>query len=181
MRISATSAKSDFLLRQTNLNDMEELSALIHASYDILMRDAYGDENLNSILPMIAHANSKLVASGRYYLIYRKSDLKFVACGGWSPFRPGTGNDGKTDYARGPANIRHVATHPEFLGLGFARRIVEQCFADARAMQFQDMECLSSLNAVPFYESVGFATIENVEVSLPQDTTMKSVFMLAKL
>ncbi|MCH9808151.1 MAG: GNAT family N-acetyltransferase [Alphaproteobacteria bacterium] len=162
----------DFTIRATTIADLEAVTELLAASYPALMAGSYDEPLLSQLLPVICQANPTLLLSGTFY-VAQTDDAKLIACGGWTPERPpGTGDD-----QTGLGHIRHFATHPKWLRRGLGRAIYEACEADARLQGIIEFECYSSLNAEPFYRSVGFRRVREVLVPMPNGLRMPAVLM----
>jgi GNAT superfamily N-acetyltransferase len=91
-----------------------------------------------------------LLASGRYFVALH--GVRAIACGGWSEGGPG----GVTP---GVPQVRHFATHPEFINQGAGGLILARCLDEAGAAGFSGMEVMSSLPAEAFYAARGFVHV----------------------
>lgn len=151
-------------IRVANPGEADAITALLQASYSVLLATHYDADLLARLLPLMARANDRLLASGTYYVAERGADL--VGCGGWSHERPGTG-----EVVPGLAHIRHVAVHPGHARAGIGRALMDHCFRAARTDGVTRLECYSSLNAVDFYRAAGF------EISGPIDAEIGAVKM----
>lgn len=151
------------MIRVARPEDSQALGSLLLASYSTLLTDHYDPVLLETALPFVARANPTLLASGTYYLAVAGNGI--VGCGGCSMDRPGTG-----ETAAGEAYVRHVATHPDWLGRGIGRSLLARCFADA-GPSVHTLHCFSTLNAEPFYRACGFETVGPMEV--PMGPTVK--------
>jgi GNAT superfamily N-acetyltransferase len=138
--------------------DGEAVTLVCSASYSQLYKEWYSSEILEAVLPVITKANPDLLASGTYYVA--ELDGKIVGCGGWSEKLPGGAP------ISGVGHIRHMATHPDFLGRGVGRRLIERSFADARARAFSTLQCQASLPAESFYARLGFERTGSVDLRL---------------
>src|SRR4029079_19008200 len=101
---------SAHFLRVARPADSEAVTALLLASYSILLAASYASCVLRQALPISPGANPPLLASGTYYIAEREPGTP-IGCGGWSAARPGTG-----EIIEGEGHIRHVAIHPEWVG-----------------------------------------------------------------
>lgn len=146
-------------IRIATLQDAADVSNLLVESYAALMAGAYPDDLLLRVLPIMTRAQPALLSSGRAFVA--ETERRVVAFGGWSPDEPGTG-------AVEPelGHLRHFAVHPETVRQGLARRIVESCAEQAMAEGRTRWRVFSSLNAVPFYRSLGLAPVRTVEVPM---------------
>lgn len=161
----------EFALRTAELLDGKAVTALLEASYGQLLPLAYGEALARALLPVIAKARSELLASGRYHLaVTSKGDV--IGAGGWSEERPGTG-----EIDVGTAHIRHVATHPDWVGRGVGRAIIECVIAEAKQGGIRRVECFASLNAVDFYSRLGFLEVRPIDIHLGGDLVMPSLLM----
>jgi len=161
----------EYQTRIATVEDAKTVSALLVASYPELMRSAYPERELVPALVHMTQANLTLLASGRFY-VAESTDQEVIGCGGWSVERPGD-----RSVVPGLAHIRHFATHPQWVGRGVGRALYRRCEADARAIGCTAFECYSSLNAEPFYASVGFARVGSLEVSMAPDVIFRSIRM----
>src|ERR1043165_1946892 len=143
-------ASSSFAVRVASLADDAGVTALLQASYPLLMKPAYDAAMLVPALELMTRANPALLSSGTYYVAQSQEGM-LVGCGGWTREQPG---DGITN--EGIGHIRHFATHPEWVRRGIGRAIYRRCEADARKAGITRFECYSSLNAELFYSALGF-------------------------
>jgi putative acetyltransferase len=92
---------------------------------------------------------------------------QIVAAAGQSP-QPGE---------TGTARIRRVFVHPDWAGRGLGRRLVGEAEQRARAAGHERFVVCASLNAVPFYERLGFVALRpeprEYEGSVVQFTGMR--------
>ena len=151
------------------------MTALTRASYGRLMAGGYDQDLLDKLLPIIARANPRLLASGAYYLTV-SPDGEVIGAGGWSRERPGSGA-----IETGLGHIRHFATHPDWVGQGVGRALFERCMDEARAAGISRLECYSSLNAVDFYCRLGFLVIRAIDIPMGGDLVMPAVLMEQRL
>jgi GNAT superfamily N-acetyltransferase len=155
--------------------DSDAVGALLLASYSILLAAHYDSGALCRALPFMTRANPTLLACGTYYIAERESG-SLVGCGGWTIARPGSG-----EIIEGEAYIRHVATHPEWVGRGIGTSILARCFSEARQLSIRKLHCFSTLNAEPFYRASGFETIGPIDVQLGPSVTLPGVLMSREL
>ncbi|WGH77819.1 GNAT family N-acetyltransferase [Jannaschia ovalis] len=135
-------------IRPAGLADRPLIDGLLSAVYPRLLLDDYDGHAVNAILPLLDRANPKLLESGSYYMLFER--LELVAVGGWTATAPGE------DCPEGTGHVRHVATHPDHLKKGHASRLMRHIRDKARAGGVRRLDCLSSLNARPFYARQGF-------------------------
>ena len=168
------SAPTPVLIRAAGTADLAAISALYSASYGGLLADAYTAEEIEVIVPLIGTAKPELVESGRFFVAEDGAGL--LGAGGWSLERPGT----KTAV---PAvgHVRHVAVHPRATGRGVGRAVLRACRDQARAEGVRSLECYATLNAEPFYRSLGFRTLAPIDVPLTGTAVLRSIHMILDL
>jgi GNAT superfamily N-acetyltransferase len=117
-----------------------------------------------------------------------ESDGSVVAAGGWSRWRTLFGgdrfkqaDDPLLDPANDPARIRAFFVHPEWKRRGLARRLFEECLAQARGAGFESLELMSTLPGEPLYVALGFRADERVEITLPDGVSMPLVRMSRRI
>lgn len=168
-------------LRRATMADIAPLNALIDASVRQLAVGYYTPAQIDSALQHMFGVDTQLVADGTYFMI--DVDGERAACGGWSGRQTLFGgdqhkaqqasphvhgpSDAPVDPASMPARIRAFFVHPAFARRGLARQLYEHCAAEAHAAGFQALELMGTLPGVPLYRSLGFTTLETVEVRLP--------------
>ena len=143
--------ESAFHIRPAAPEDTDAVSRVLERSYGVLYRGWYQDEVLAAALPAMTRANPRLLASGRYFVA--EIDGAIVACGGWSPEKPGIGVIPRL------AHVRHFATDPDFINRGCGGAILCRCFDEATAAGFAEIESVSSLTAEAFYARHGFRQV----------------------
>ncbi|MBD9374969.1 GNAT family N-acetyltransferase [Rhizobium sp. ARZ01] len=162
-------------LRVATTPDAEVVSALLAASYTFLMPAAYDKDVLALALPLMTVAKPDLLASGRFYLV-EGPDRMLFGCGGWSPTAP----DG-SPLAAGAAHLRHFATHPDHLGEGIGRLIYEHCARAAAAVGITTFFVHASLNAEPFYASLGLERCALLHIPLTPGMSFPVAEMAGRL
>ena len=116
-------------------------------------------------------------ADGSYYVI--EDELGLAAAGGWSRRQHLYGGD-QTKSATDPlldpkqdaARIRAFFVAPRAARQGLARRIYEQCVADAAAAGFTRLELVATLPGVPLYTALGFELGEQYPLALPDGVSL---------
>ena len=166
---------SDFTIRVATTQDKLAVTAVLEASYSVLMPAKYDPATLSSVLPLITKANPQLLQSGTYYVAETASH-QIIGCGGWTHERPGNG-----EVESGLGHIRHFATYPDWIGRTVGRSIYAACSQAARAAGVKSFECYSSLNAEGFYTALGFKTIRQVEIQMGNGRILPSILMKRSL
>lgn len=160
-------------VRPATLADETGVTAVLTASYTRLWQDHYAASDLAVLLPLVTKAQPHLLASGRFFLALEGD--RVAGCGGWSVEAPG--KSGKV--TPGLGHVRHFAVHPDHLRKGVGRAIYNACLSQARDAGAVRMEAWSSLQAVAFYERLGFRVIEHFTVDFPGGVGLASVRMIA--
>jgi N-acetylglutamate synthase-like GNAT family acetyltransferase len=160
-----------YSIRVAEPADAEAVTALLKASYPVLMRQAYDEAILAAGLDAMTTANPKLLASGTYYLA--ESPIgRAVGCGGWTREAPGS-----SAVQSRVGHIRHFATDPAWAGLGIGRSIYAACEREARGAGVKEFTCYSSLNAAAFYAALGFENVGSIKVRLGAGVMLPGVLM----
>lgn len=158
-------------VRVASAADAEAVSRLLARSYPVLMAPAYEASVLAAALPLMTRANPALLSSGSYY-VTETADGEIVGCGGWTAEQPGSGA-----ITAETGHIRHFATDPAWLRRGIGGRLLARSIDEARNAGIRQLDCFSSLNAVPFYAGAGFAMVAPVEVPLTDRVRLPSALM----
>jgi predicted N-acetyltransferase YhbS len=159
-----------FIVRTSTTQDADRVSAVLAASYAILLRGAYDDDVLAATLPFMTRANPALLSSGAYYVA--ESEGRIVGSGGWSFNRPGS-----DETEAGLAHIRHFAVHPDWARRGVGRALYDACEVQARATGARRFECYATLSGERFYAALGFRTVGRIDVRMGEDIFLPSLLM----
>ena len=168
---NAPSVPDRYAVRLATPSDAEGVTALLKASYPVLMHGAYEETVLAAALPAMTEANPDLLSSGSYFVAVAHQAC-IVGCGGISAVRPGT-----AEAQTGVGHVRHFATHPEWLRRGIGRRIMQRSVERAREVGLCVLECYSSLNAVDFYAAEGFVAVAEVTVPIAGRYPLPAILM----
>lgn len=160
-------------VRVASADDRDELEALIDACYSIVYPGWYDSELLTEALPAMLRIDRNLLDSGHYFRA--AVDGVLAGCGGWSITAP-TGED-----AAGTGNIRHFATHPDFMRKGVGTAILERCIAEARAEAIGTLKCFSSLPGEAFYARHGFKPVDSVTIMMGDGAAFPATLMQLEL
>jgi GNAT superfamily N-acetyltransferase len=163
------------VLRRATTEDIAPLNTLIDASVRRLAPGFYTPQQIDSSLRHMFGVDTRLVDDGTYFVI--EVDGVRAACGGWSGRQTLFGgdqhkadqqaSDAPVDPATVAARIRAFFVHPDYARRGLARRLYEHCVSEAHAAGFRALELMGTLPGVPLYRTMGFETVEKVEVLLP--------------
>ncbi len=163
-------------VRRADRHDLTEVDALLAQSYPVLLKDHYAPSILVTAIPHISRAQPRLLASGTYFVVENESG-HIVGAGGWTAVAPGT------DRIDAPktGHIRHVVTDHRLIRSGVGRALMDQVFSSARASGMEQLDCLSTLMAVPFYAACGFVEEGPVSVNLKPGIEFPAILMRCKL
>nr|WP_240931729.1 GNAT family N-acetyltransferase [Sedimentitalea sp. CY04] len=134
-------------------------------SYPKLLKSDYAPSVLVTALPIISRARPGLIACGTYYVGVDNDQV--LAAGGWTRDRV------RAD----KGHIRHVVTDDRALRRGIGRAILGHTIETARQAGVIELECASTLTAVPFYSSVGFEVEEDMIIELAPGIQFPAVRM----
>lgn len=140
--------------------DCAAVSELFQQSYPQVLPGHYPPGVLQAALPFITTAQRPLLDCGTYFLA-RNRRGELVGAGGWTDMSAARGVA-----APGEGHLRHVATHPDYMRRGLARRLVDQALTSAGAFGIARMNCISTRAAKPFYQAMGFTMQGDIELTL---------------
>jgi len=155
--------------------DMGRVDALLARSYPRLLKADYAPSVLVTALPRIARARPELLGSGTYF-VAEADDGAILAAGGWTRASPEA-----AAVTPGVGNVRHVVCHDAWLRQGIAGTLMRHAMAQARAQGIVRLDCLSTLTARRFYETLGFNDLGPVSVSLAPGIAFPAVRMTMTL
>jgi GNAT superfamily N-acetyltransferase len=194
-----------WIIRPATLHDHDCCAALIQKSFGTLLRADYSEECLAHCLPLITQPRHQLLTCNTWYLVEHPSTRQIVGCGGWTVRRPRPSNatvanetlSNASSHATVPSEqqnhsesvqlmpqLRHFAVHPDYLRLGIAAAIWNRTHADIAAQfaaenrSFPVLQVFSTLTGEPFYQSLGFVSVQRVDFQLIKNGTFPTIFML---
>jgi len=160
-----------FSIRPTCLDDLAAVDALLQASYPVLLKPHYAASVLGEALPLIAHAQPALLRAGTYFVAEDAQGVA-VAAGGWTHAAP-QGGVGPRDMG----HIRHVVTHPNATRRGIATQLLQKALCSALKLGVTRMQCQSTRTAVPFYKTLGFRPIAEIDITLRPGVVFPAIQM----
>lgn len=143
-----------FSVRPSITADLPAVDALLARSYPKLLKADYAPSVLVTALPLISRARPELIGCGTYYVA--EEDGQILGAGGWTLDR----------IRADKGHIRHVVTDDRALRRGVGRAILDLAMETARQSGVVELECASTLTAVPFYAAVGFECEHEMDISL---------------
>ncbi|MVO17013.1 GNAT family N-acetyltransferase [Parasedimentitalea huanghaiensis] len=145
--------------------DLPAVDALLARSYPKLLKADYPPSVLVTALPIISRARPELIGCGTYYVAEEAGQI--LGAGGWTQDR----------IRADKGHIRHVVTDDRALRRGIGRAILSHTIDTARQSGVIELECASTLTAVPFYASVGFESEETIVIDLAPGIQFPAVRM----
>ncbi len=158
-------------LRRAQRDDIGALDRLFQRSYARLLAPDYPPSVLIVAVPVMARAQHDLVASGLFY-VAEDEEGQVLGAGGWSRQAPG----GRPS-APGTGHVRHVATDPEAVRRGVGRLLLGRIVDEARTAGLDELQCISTRTAEPFYAAMGFTREGETEVTLRPGIAFPAVCM----
>ncbi len=179
----AAAVSDGLALRLAIPDDIPAVVKLIDSSVRGLSVNYYSSAQIEQALLSVFSPDTQLI-DDRTYFVIEAPDGDLAASGGWSRRRTLYGGDQHksavdplSDPAVDPARIRAFFVHPAYARRGLGRRVFEACRASAEAAGFTALELGATLPGVPFYETLGFKAIENVDAGMPGDISLPVVRM----
>ncbi|NDV02469.1 GNAT family N-acetyltransferase [Pseudoroseicyclus tamaricis] len=163
----AASAPAALSIRPATGADIAGIDAMMGRAWSRQMAGAYPPSLLILAVPYISRAQPALVTSGRYYVAEEAG--RILGAGGWSGGEAGRGD------------VRHVAVDASAAGRGIGRALMERSIAAARDAGVTRLNCTATLNAVPFYEAVGFRALGPTSVRLGPALSLPCTAMVREL
>ncbi len=170
-------------VRLANSADIPTLEQLIPESVRALSANYYTPRQIESAIVHIFGVDSQLISDGTYYVA--ESAGQIVGCGGWSKRKTLFGGDqmkGEEDALLDPAidaaRIRAFFVHPQWTRQGIGTRIIQACETAARQAGFTRLELAATLPGEPLYKTVGYQSLERLDVPMPDGETLPIMRMI---
>jgi GNAT superfamily N-acetyltransferase len=158
-------------VRPSVATDLADIDALLSLSYPALLKSDYPPSVLVTAVPLISKANPQLVTSGTYFVLVDRNDA-IVGAGGWTKSAPpGFGA------SAGLGHIRHIVTDHRRVRQGIGRRLMQHIVSDAATAGVTQLDCFSTLMAVPFYVAFGFRVLGPITVPLRPGIDFPAIHM----
>lgn len=178
---------SAFTTRIAEPGDADDISAVLQASYTVLMAADYPPDILATALPQICTANPALLTCGTYFVAEDRQH-RIIGCGGWTPERPGAHpgahpeeHPGQGQIPQNIGHIRHFATHPDWIRRGVGRALMTHSKDTARRQGIKQFECYSTFSAQDFYATSGFQVVRRMEVPISETCLFPCILMRCPL
>jgi GNAT superfamily N-acetyltransferase len=169
-------------VRLARPEEADRIEVLQRRSFRCLVARHYTPLEIASALEYMGTLDPRLIDDGTYYVA--ETGGRLVGCGGWS-FRPAlygaSDEERRLDPGAEPARIRAIFVHPDWTGLGIARRLVATAEAAAARAGFRRFELLSTLNAEPVYVALGYRALRQVRLELWNSVAFAAIRMVKDL
>ena len=159
-------------VRTATAADIEGVDILLARSYPAILKADYRPSVLVTAIPLISKVQPRLVTCGTYYVAVDPEGT-IVGAGGWTR----SGPPGAGSSAKGIGHVRHVVSDHRRLREGIGRHLMARIFETSAAAGVQQLECFSTLTAVPFYAACGFSTLGPMTVRLREGIDFPAVHM----
>ena len=144
---------TNLTLRPARPDDLSLVDGLLARSFTRLLRRDYPPSLMVTVVPLIVRARPELLASRRYFVVEDGAG-RLVGAGGYSCGRGAW------------AEVRQLASDPDFARQGVGRRVMDGIVAAAGAEGVRVLGCLATLTAAPFYAAMGFRSLGRVEMPM---------------
>lgn len=169
-------------IRLAELDDVQRLNDLIALSAHTLSRDDYSKKEINAAIYYVFGVDTELVKDKTYFVI--EKDGKIAGCGGWSKRKTLFGGNQFSerentllDSSKDAAKIRAFFIHPNFSRQGLGTILLRHCEHQAILNGFTAVEMMATLPGVKLYKKLGYQSISDEAVILPDKTSVKFVHM----
>ena len=149
------------ILKVAGLEDAGRVTDLLESSYPTLWRGVYAEAVLTRVLPLFCKAQDDLLISGSFFLVEDAPGGPVLGVGGWTRHKAGS-----TLTVPREGHVRHFAVHPDAVGRGVGRRIMEATLNSAQDRGIATLHCTSSLSAVGYYTAFGFETGARITIPI---------------
>jgi len=175
-----------FITRLAVTDDIPALQKLIALSVRGLSNGYYTDNQIESSIKYIFGVDTQLLIDGTYYAI--EEDSKIIACGGWSKRKTLYGGDQHKSIAdplldpnTDAARIRAFFVDPAWARQGIGKMLIQHCETEAMNNGFIAMELGATLPGEPLYKAMGYKSISNISVDMPDGEKLEVVKMRKEL
>lgn len=173
----------NFFIRLANIDDLEQIEALMKRSMKVLGVGHYSDEQTKSCCRYVCVPDRQLIEDQTYFVVAAESGA-LVGCGGWS-FRnklyagpaDAPQKSSRLDPATDPARIRAMFTDPDFSGKGIASLILAHSEKAAKSEGFSKGALGSTMSGLSFYISKGWRKTVAEQAILPDGVAIGVIQM----
>ncbi|SEN38127.1 Predicted N-acetyltransferase YhbS [Sphingomonas gellani] len=162
--------------------DVPGINALTARSIRALHADSYDPAVIDEAVSHAYGVDWQLVRDGTYFVA--EIDGAVVGAGGWSYRQTIAGAHGpddppgdRLDPAMDAARVRAFYVDPAYVRRGVGAVLLRLSEDGARAAGFARAELTSTIPAVPFYASFGYAPVRPFDLRLPSGSTLRLELM----
>jgi predicted N-acetyltransferase YhbS len=159
-----------FTVRAATPADADAIDRLIAQSYGTLMQPVYNHSLLQRALPKLLRTRPGLLSGGSYFVADAGGVL--LGAGGWSEATP-FGRLGPV----GNGHMRRMAVLPTAVRHGIGTVLAQHTLRQAQLMGVQTMFSLSTLAAERFFDSLGFISSGEVDLTIEPGVQLPAVQM----
>jgi len=175
--------KSRLATRLAQPSDIPALQDLIEQSARTLLRQAYTDRQIESMLLHLIGVDRQLIDDSTYYVA--EIDGRIVGGGGWTYRQEIAGTrahfGSKLAEVDDAALIRVMFVHPDFARQSVGSELLHVSEAAARSCGFHRARLIATLTGVPFYARHGWQSQQEVEIYLPEGVSVTGLSMTKTL
>lgn len=153
------------VIRAARRSDLDAIAALQARSIMTLGLETYGEETCRAWARIGVQTRHTILASGTFLIVEQNGDLVGVA--GWTP-------DSREPDCAWP---RYVFVAPEAGGLGIGRNLMAAIEHSVNAAGRSRMMLWASLNAVGFYEALGYRRLRPARWPIAAGIEMEHMLM----
>lgn len=153
-------------LRPLTVDDLSTARYIHTASFESAAQDHYAQPDIDAFVAFVRSPHYGDLLLGNH-AVAACIDSEMVGTAAWSS------GEGMSPTAR----ILAVCVRPLFTGEGIGRFLVEHIEAEARAAGYRALETSATLNAVGFFEALGYRAVRNGSWALPLGHEIAVVFM----
>jgi GNAT superfamily N-acetyltransferase len=161
-----TGAAEQIAVRPATDADLDTIAAIQGAAILMLGAGVYARDQLEAWARVGIETRHGLLGQGSFFVAQIQREI--VGVGGWSA------DSGD----RSAAWIRYVFVRPDAVRRGIGRQVMEAVEGSARAAGRCVFHVWSSLNAVGFYEALGYRRRRGVRVPLGRGLDMSGMHMV---
>jgi GNAT superfamily N-acetyltransferase len=153
-------------LRPLTVDDLSAARYIHTASFSAAAQDHYARGEIDAFVDFVRSPHyADLLLGNRTVAAWLAGEM--VGTAAWSP------GEGLSPTAR----VLAVFVRPLFTGEGIGRRLVEYIESEASAAGFHAFELSATLNAVGFFEGLGYRVLRKGTLALPLGRDIPVAFM----
>lgn len=157
------------IIRPARHADLDDIAAIQTRSIMALGIKIYGEVTCRAWAKIGVQSRHTLLDSGLFFVAEQDGDIAGVA--GW------TADSREPDCAW----ARYVFVAPELAGHGVGRRLMSEIETSSYAASRPRLTLWASLNAVPFYEVLGYQAIKSAQWPIASGIEMSFLLMSKSL